>query len=39
MAERIRVLLTEEAVDARIREIGEQISRDYEAGRYIWYVC
>lgn len=29
MAERIEVLLSEEKVDARIREIGEQISRDY----------
>ena len=38
MAERIRVLLTEEAVDARIREIGEQISRDYE-GRQVHLVC
>lgn len=38
MAERIRVLLTEEAVDARIREIGEQISRDY-AGRQVHLVC
>ncbi len=38
MAEKIRVLLTEEAVDARIREIGEQISRDY-AGRRVHLVC
>ncbi len=38
MAEKIRVLLTEEAVDARIREIGEQISRDY-AGRQVHLVC
>lgn len=29
MAERIEVLLSEEKVDARIREIGEQISREY----------
>ena len=38
MAEKIRVLLTEDAVDARIREIGEQISRDY-AGRQVHLVC
>ena len=28
MAERVRVLLTEEEVDARIQEIGDQISKD-----------
>ncbi len=38
MQERIRVLLSEEEVDTRIREIGEQISRDY-AGRSIHLVC
>ncbi|NLL78382.1 MAG: hypoxanthine phosphoribosyltransferase [Clostridiales bacterium] len=38
MAERIRVLLTEEEVDAKIREIGEQISRDY-AGKQVHLVC
>ena len=38
MVEKIRVLLTEETVDARIREIGEQISRDY-AGRQVHLVC
>ena len=38
MAEKIRVLLTEETVDARIREIGEQISRDY-AGKQVHLVC
>ena len=30
MSEHIRVLLPEEEVDARIQEIGEQISREYE---------
>ena len=30
MAERVKVLFSEEEVDARIREIGEQISKDYE---------
>lgn len=38
MAERIEVLLTEEKIDARIREIGEQISRDY-AGKQVHLVC
>lgn len=38
MAESIRVLIPEEEVDARIREIGEQISKDY-AGREVHLVC
>ena len=38
MTEKIRVLLTEEEVDARIQEIGEQISRDY-AGRQVHLLC
>lgn len=38
MAEKIRVMLTEEEVDARIQQIGEQISRDYE-GRQVHLVC
>ena len=38
MAEHIRVLLSEEEVDKRIQEIGEQISRDY-AGKQIHLVC
>ena len=38
MAERIRVMLTEEEVDAKIREIGEQISKDYE-GREVHLIC
>lgn len=38
MAERIEVLLTEEEVDKRIQEIGEQISRDY-AGEKVHLVC
>ncbi|MBQ8116665.1 MAG: hypoxanthine phosphoribosyltransferase [Lachnospiraceae bacterium] len=38
MAEKIRVLIPEEEVDARIREIGEQISRDY-AGKELHLVC
>lgn len=38
MAERIRVLLSEEEVNERIRQIGEQISRDYE-GRQVHLIC
>lgn len=38
MGEKISVLLDEETVDARIKEIGEQISRDY-ADREVHLVC
>ena len=38
MAERVEVLLTEQEVDTRIKEIGAQISRDYE-GKKIHLVC
>lgn len=38
MAERIEVLLTEAQIDARIRQIGEQISKDY-AGKQVHLVC
>lgn len=38
MAEHVRVLLSEEEVDARIRAIGEQISKDY-AGKQVHLVC
>ena len=38
MAERVKVLLTEEEVDKRIRELGEQISKDFE-GEEIHLVC
>ena len=38
MAEHIRVLLSEEEVDTRIKAIGEQISRDY-AGKQVHLVC
>ena len=30
MAEKIKVLITEEEVDARIRELGEKISKEYQ---------
>lgn len=38
MAERIEVLLSEEAVDARIKELADQISKDYE-GKSIHLIC
>ncbi len=38
MADKIRVLLTEEAVNARISEIAGQISRDYE-GKQVHMIC
>ncbi|MBE5877644.1 MAG: hypoxanthine phosphoribosyltransferase [Lachnospiraceae bacterium] len=38
MAEHVRVMLTEEEVDAKINEIGRQISKDYE-GRQVHLIC
>ena len=38
MADRIRVMITEEELDKRIRELGSQISADYE-GESIFIVC
>lgn len=38
MSEHIRVLLSEEEVDARIQAIGEQISRDYQ-GKQVHLIC
>lgn len=38
MAERIEVLLSEDAVDARIKELADQISKDYE-GKSIHLIC
>ena len=38
MGEHIRELLSEEEVDARIKAIGEQISKDY-AGRQVHLIC
>lgn len=38
MAERIEVLLTEEEIDRRIQEIGDQISNDY-VGKQVHLVC
>ena len=38
MADKIRVLLTEEEVDAKINEIAAKISEDY-AGKQIHLIC
>ena len=38
MSQKIRVLLSEEEVDSRIREIAAKISRDY-AGKEIHLIC
>ena len=38
MSERVRVLLSEEEVDRRIKEVGAQISRDYE-GKQVHLIC
>ena len=38
MADKIRVLLTEEEVNARINEIAHEISRDYE-GKSLHLIC
>lgn len=38
MAERIRVMLSEEELDAKIREMGKKISEDY-AGKELHLIC
>ncbi len=38
MAEHVRIMLTEEEVDKRIQEIGDQISKDY-AGKAVHLIC
>ena len=38
MADKIRVLLTEEEVDKRINEVAERINKDY-AGKSIHLIC
>ena len=38
MAEKIRVLLSEEEVDQRIKELGEQISKEFE-GQEVHLIC
>ena len=37
MAETVRVLVEEEEVDKRIRDLGEQISKDYEGKEVHWW--
>lgn len=38
MAEKVRVLIPEEEVNKRIKELGEQISKDY-AGKEVHLIC
>lgn len=38
MSEKINVMISEEEVDAKIRELAEQISKDYE-GKQVHLVC
>lgn len=38
MEDNIRILLTEQEVDEKIQELGEQISKDY-AGRSVHLIC
>jgi hypoxanthine phosphoribosyltransferase len=38
MAVRIKVMLTEEQIDARIKQLGEKISQDY-AGKSVHLIC
>ncbi|BBF44782.1 hypoxanthine-guanine phosphoribosyltransferase [Lachnospiraceae bacterium KM106-2] len=38
MSDNIRVLLTEEEVDQKIKSLGEQISKDYE-GKEVHLIC
>ena len=39
MSETIRVLIPEEEVDKKIRELGEKISEDMPESRFILSVC
>ena len=38
MAEKIRVMISEEEVDAKIRELGEKISEKF-AGEEVHLIC
>ena len=38
MSERIKVLLSEEEVDARIQQVAAKISKDY-AGKEVHLIC
>ncbi len=39
MEDKIRVLVPEKDVDAKIAELGKKISEDYADVRCIWYAC
>ena len=39
MSETIRVLIPEEEVDKKIRELGEKISEDYAGKQIPSYLC
>ena len=36
MQDNIRIMITEEEIEQRTKELGEQISRDYAGNRCIW---
>ena len=38
MEDKIKVLIPEDEVDAKVKEIGEAISRDY-AGKSVHLIC
>lgn len=38
MKETIRVLLSEEEVDIRIKEVADQINRDYAGKAYVHHI-
>ena len=38
MAERVEVLISEQEVEARIQELADQISKDYE-GKELHIIC
>lgn len=38
MADKIHVLVSEEEVEAKVKELGEQISKDYE-GKHVHIIC
>ena len=38
MAETVKVMIPEEQVEERIKQLGEQISKDY-AGKQIHLIC
>ena len=38
MAERVEVLISEQEVEARVKELADQISKDYE-GKELHIIC